>query len=445
MLKTITKKFKLFFVEIKKSRLKIIKSSGLIPLCNFVLKSPLKSIIDEEFFDQRNQKLIKYLVSEFIISIILKLIDGSIRLYHFRNKVNNEMFLQLFRVGAVPHFTTLIYFLKKNIERAHLYFEKIMFRYSIWILKQEIINKSLKIITIDVDATAASIYGKQEGAKKGYNPEKKNNQCYQMQVWSIRETKTLLKIELRHGSVHCSNGFFSDLKILIPALKKLGVKIRLIADSGYENHAVFDYLDSMGIGFIIAQRQRKSVKNAGKWAKNKQNCLKYDCTLKERQLKNKSDYRQIFIQVDKVYDEDGQLYILEFSADEFTNVLVTNMVLLPENIYGLYRDHAQVETIIGELKTGFGSVKSHCKTFDVNQSMTQLSGIAYNVKTFYTSQILQFNDRVPDIATIRDMELHTPGYFANHGGKKKFNIAGTSYERFNEIFNRVMNYKAVEL
>jgi len=119
MLKIITRKFKPFFFEIRKSSLKIIKSSGLLPVYNFMLKSPLKYIIDEEFFDKRNQKYIKYLCSEFILSILLRLIDGSTRLYHFRHKVNNEFFAKLFRSDTVPHFTTLIYFLNKNIEHAH--------------------------------------------------------------------------------------------------------------------------------------------------------------------------------------------------------------------------------------------------------------------------------------------------------------------------------------
>ena len=445
MLKTITRKFKPFFVEIRKSRLKIIKSSGLIPIYNFALKSPLKEIIDEEFYDRRNQKLIQYLVSEFILMILLRLIDGSIRLYHFRHQVNNELFSKMFKTGTVPHFTTLIYFLKRNISHAHNYLGRIMLRYSIWILKQEIKRMSLKTITIDVDATASTIYGNQEGAEKGYNPEKRNRKCYQLQVWSIRETKTLIKVELRKGSTHCANRFLSDLKIIIPELQKLGIKVRLVADSGYENYEVFDYLEKMKVGFVIAQKQRKAVKTAGKWAKNRQNSRKFDCTLKERQLETKQGtYRQIFVQVDKVYDETGQLFILDFASDEFTNVFVTNMALRLENIYGLYREHAQVETIIGELKSGFGSVKSHCGLFNVNQSLTQLSGIAYNLKTQYASQILKCDGKIPDIETIRDEELHIPGYFANHSGRNIFNIASQSYKRFHIIFNRVNNFHKTE-
>ena len=438
MLKTITRKFKPFFIKIKKSNLQLIKSSGLIPLYNFLIKSPLKEIIDEEFLDNRNQKFITYLVSEIILSVLLRLIDGSIRLYHFRNDTNNNFFMKLFHVDKIPHFTTLIYFLKRNISTAHIHLEKIMFRYALWILCQEVNSKNLKTITIDIDATASTLYGNQEGAEKGYNPEKKNARCHQLQIWSIRETKTLLKVELRKGSTHCSNGFLEDLKILIPKLKEIGVNIRLIADSGYENSEVFEYLNEMGVGFIIAQRQRKTVKKAGKWAKNKNNSLKYDCTIKERKLqKEHGDYRQIFVQVDKIYDADGQLYILDFEADEFTNVFATNMSLSAEEIYGLYREHAQVETIIGEIKSGFGAVKSHCSKFNVNQSMTQLCGISYNLKTFYASKILCYGDKIPDIATIRQDELHAPGYFANHSGKKVFNVISTSFKRFNTIFNRV--------
>ena len=442
MLETATRKFKPFFVVIKKSRLHLIKSSGLIPLYNFVLKSPLKEMIDEEFPDRRNQFLIQYLASEFIISILLMLIDGSIRMYHFRHKVNGDIFSKLFEVERVPHFTTLIYFLKRNISHAHKSLEKIMFRFSLWVLIQEIKVRYLKTITIDIDATAANIYGKQEGALKGYNPERKDKRCFQLQVWSIRETKSLLKVELRKGNVHCSNGFLQDLKVLIPELKKLGVNIRLVADSGYEKFNVFDYLDDMGVGFVIAQKQRENVKNAGKWAKNKKKSLKYNCTLKERKLITEGgEYRQIFTQVDRVYDEEGQLYFVEFAADEFTNVYVTNMILSSANIYGLYRDHAQVETIIEELKSGFGTVKSHCHLFDVNQALTQFCGIAYNIKTLYASQVLQCEDKISDIRTIRDEDLHIPGYFANHGGKKVFNVIASSFNRFKRIADAVNNFQ----
>ncbi len=444
MLKTLTKKFKPFFVEIRKSRLQLIKSSGLLTIYNFILKSPLKDIIDEEFQDRRNQKFITYLTSEFILSILLRLIDGSIRLYHFRYKVNNEFLVRLFRSQQVPHFTTLIYFLKRNIEHAHYALERIHLRYSLWVLTQEIRLRNLKTITIDIDATASSIYGTQEGAEKGYNPEERNTRCYQLQVWSIRETKTLLKVELRNGSVHCSNGFLDDLKRIIPELKNLGVRIRLVADSGYEKFEVFDYLNEHGVGFIIAQKQRKTVKNAGKWAKNKKTSRKFDCTLKERFLETKGGiYRQIFVQVDRVYDEDGQLYILDFASDEFTNVFATNMALSAVNVYGLYREHAQVETIIGELKSGFGTVKSRCMKFDVNQSLTQLCGLAYTIKTFYSSRILQYDERIPDIATLRDEEIHVPGYFSNHSGKNILNVIASSFERFSAVFSRVSEYQSI--
>jgi hypothetical protein len=447
MLRTLSRKFKPIFVKIKKSRLKIIKSSGLVPLYNFMLKTPLKEIIDEEFFDTRNQKLIKYLTNEFLISIILRLIDGSIRLYHFRNKVNNNFFTKLFEIDKVPHFTTLIYFLKRNNYTAHKYLSTIMLRVSKWILIQEIKIKKLDTITIDIDATAGSVYGKQEGAEKGYNPEKKGQAAYQLQVWTIRETKTLLKVELRNGSVHCSKGFLDDLKILIPELKKLGVKIRLIADSGYEKYEVFDYLEKNEVGFIFAQRQRKSVKTSGKWAKNKETSLKYDCTLKERFLTyREKNYRQIFIQVDRVYDEHGQLCFVDFLADEFTNVFATNMDIAAENIYGLYREHAQVETIICELKSRLGSVKGRSHSFNVNQSLTQLCGIAYNIKTLYASQILKYsNGEIPDIQTIRDNELHVPGYFANHGGKNVFNVIAGSFKDFSRIYELVNDFQPLSL
>ena len=60
-----------------------------------------------------------------------------------------------------------------------------MFRFSLWILIQKIEIKSLKTIPVDIDAIDADIYGKQEGSLKGYNPEKKDKKCFQLQVWSV--------------------------------------------------------------------------------------------------------------------------------------------------------------------------------------------------------------------------------------------------------------------
>ena len=53
-----------------------------------------------------------------------------------------------------------------------------MFRFSLWILIQKIKIKSLKTITVDIDATDADIYGKQEGFLKGYNPKKKTRNVF---------------------------------------------------------------------------------------------------------------------------------------------------------------------------------------------------------------------------------------------------------------------------
>ena len=438
MLKTITRKFKLFFVGIRRSSLELVKSAGLLPLCNFIFMSPLKTYIDEEILDRRDQSRITYLASEFIITILLRFLEGSIRLFQHRCPGNNNFFKKIFQSGRVPHFTTLIYFLKKNKEDAHRALERVMFRFSIWVLTKEIQRKNLKTITIDVDATAGSIYGKQEGAKRGYNPEKRNQPCFQLQVWTIRETKTLLRLELRNGSTHCSSGILEDLRILIPRLKTLGVKIRFIADSGYESYEVLDYLESMAVGFVIAQKQRKTVKNAGKWAKNKQKSLKYDSTLKERRLETQRGiYRQIFVQVEKIYDEDGQIYFNEFLADEFTNVFVSNMAYKAETIYGMYRNHAQVETIIGELKSDLGAVKSRCHDFSVNQGIVQLCGIAYNMKVLYARSILQSSDEIPNLRRLREEELNIPGYFSNHSGKLVFNVQSESFERFLKIANLV--------
>jgi len=73
----------------------------------------------------------------------------------------------------------------------------------------------------------------------------------------------------------------------------------------------------------------------------------------------------------------------------------------------------------------------------------RLQAVLFNVKTLYAKQILKCDNGVPDIQTIRDKDLHIPGYFANHGGNKVYKIVAGSFKSFSKLFQRVSNFQPV--
>ena len=107
---------------------------------------------------------------------------------------------------------------------------------------------------------------------------------------------------------HRNNGMLKDAKILIPELKKMGLKIRFFADSGYADQKIFDCLNDMSVKFCIAEKQFNTVKKSGKYAKNKKIYIKYKAILKERKkVIGKNVFREIYITVAPVWTDSCRL------------------------------------------------------------------------------------------------------------------------------------------
>ena len=266
-----------------------------------------------------------------------------------------------------------------------------------------------------------------------------------MSVWTIRELKMLIWVSLRHGSAHCQNSWLSDLERIIPELVKMGVSVRLFADSGYESKAAFRYLDKHGVGFMIVQKQHATVKRAGRYARKKKTSIKYRATFKERLLLcGNRKIRQIFLQVHEAYNPTtGQLYFKEFLSDEFTNAFATNMHFSVLQLYRLYRGHAVVETVIEELKNDFEAVKSHGNNFAMNECHTLIAGLAYNLKSQYIRHLKGREAPVPKLSSVRECLIDIPGYFANHSGRKVLNVARDGYPVIAQAITRVKRQQKV--
>lgn len=242
--------------------LKIIGNSGLVLMKDYIVNIGLVAQFNEEIEDKRNQLRIIYRAPEILLCGILRILNGEYRLSHCQNTCK-IFFQEIYSSKTVPDFRTLVYYFNRNPD-THIYLEKILFEMAINHSKKVIEKLRLKSITLDIDQTAKAIYGYQEGAKKGYSAKDRNSKLFQTVTWSIRETKTIIKQEFLSGEKHSAKDFLNRLTLVVESLKKLGVQLRVITDSGYADTSVFEYLDSEGIEFLSAVKQFDTVKKRGK-------------------------------------------------------------------------------------------------------------------------------------------------------------------------------------
>jgi len=437
MLKKFSKLSKKIIRYYGQTNLKIIKNGGLLPLKDFIVSLELIHHIENVGIDNRNQDLIEYTFGEIILGFILKILAGNKRLFDYRYKDDISYFDLIFSKNKEPHENTYRYFLLKN-GYYHRIFSRILFWLFMSQAKRIIEERKINSITIDIDNTARIIYGHQEGAKKGYSANKTYKKLFQATVWYCRELNLLARLELRPGNFHSINNFFKDLKLMINRLKKLGVEILIVADSGYEDQKVMDYLDDRGIKFIFCLKQRKTVKNRGKYAKKKEIFQDTGIQVKER-FPNvyTNPYREIYVNVSDECDDNGQYYF-KFAAGKFTNIFTTNLDWEAIEVYNHYRKHAIIEKIIEELKNDFALGISHNDLIDYNQFMTQLKGIAFNVKSLYLENLgnIVKEHGYIRLSTMQNEIINIPAVIVNPGNRKIIKFAASGFVRVKSIYKK---------
>ena len=107
--------------------------------------------------------------------------------------------------------------------------------------------------TLDVDSTVLTRYGTQQGARRGYNPQKPGRNSHHPLLAFVDECKMIANFWLRSGDAYTTNNFLSFLQDTIDRLK--GKKVSLLrADSGFYGKEIFEFAEQRGINYIIVAR-----------------------------------------------------------------------------------------------------------------------------------------------------------------------------------------------
>jgi hypothetical protein len=116
-------------------------------------------------------------IYQFVLGMVLALYVGFARLNHIRFVAQDPMLTGILKVSELPGQSTFWRFLASlnlNVSWQLLQLQRIL-RERVW----EAANVRLKSITLDTDTTVHTVYGKQMGARKGYNPKNKGKKSFQ--------------------------------------------------------------------------------------------------------------------------------------------------------------------------------------------------------------------------------------------------------------------------
>ena len=293
---------------------------------------------------------------------------------------------------------------------------------------------------LDIDTTVKPLYGHQEGAKIGYNPQKPGRPSHVYHTYFIANLRLVLDVETQPGNQSASSfsrpGLFDFLDTLSSQARPHFIR----GDIGFGNEGTMVEAEQRGQAYLFKIRQTKKVKDLIErlfehrgWAEAGQG---WEGMESELRLSGWSRRRRVVvlrraIRENLALKNTAKTGQLEFAVVQALDpvrsyeyaVLVTT---LEDEILTLaqhYRDRADAENPFDELKNqwGWGGYTTrHLKRCAI---MPRHTALIYNWWSLFARRAIP--NKHAEAITSRPLLLHAIGKQTRHGGQTRLLITST--------------------
>ena len=253
-------------------------------------------------------------------------------------------------------------------------------------------------ILLDLDSTLFPTYGTQEGEAFNYHYQAHG---YHPLLCFDGMTGDLLKLELRPGTMYCSNGAAAFMKPLLEEYQKdyPDIALFLRADSGFATQELYSLCEVNSTSYAIRLKENTVLRTLASELDSElydvtgEDAVSYAVVYGEFEYKAGSwDYpRRVVCKIEKPY---GQMV-------HMTTFVVTNMDSAPEDIIRFYCKRGKMENFIKECKSGFDMEYVSSSTQIVNANRVQIHALAYSLFNWFRRLTLPENMKQDRIDTVR--------------------------------------------
>ena len=414
---------------------------GLFPVATMLEKLGFKQLINESVSVKRKPRCM--CVYDFVLAMVLSIYVGFFRLNQLRFVAQDAMLTGLLKITKLPPQSTFWRFLASlhlGVAQTLLQAQQKM-RERVW----EAANVGLTSVTLDTDTTVHTLYGKQMGARKSYNPKNKGKKSYQPILTFLAETREYIWGELRNGDRPDGKQIARHLAAVFAALPKCIQKIYARADSGfYCCEAVQAYEQAKALFIIVARKTPRLVQalQTADWKPTKTDADE-QCEFRYQPEGWSKAYRFIALRYQKEKTEEEREQYQLFDTPQYTyRVFVTNIEDGAINLLvWFYNQRAGAENLIKEANNDAGLAAHPSGRWATNCVHFQLCMLAYNLNCW----LMLFNReekakaeelRHTTLATARLRFLFVAARIWKHSGR-----SGISYsDQYEEkgLFQRLL-------
>jgi len=361
---------------------------GLFPVATMLEKLGFQKLVEETLTVKRIPRAMT--IYQFVLAMVLALYIGFSRLNHIPFVAKDPMLTGVLQVGSLPGQSTFWRFLASlhvTVARQLLKLQRVL-RERVWAAA----NVQLRALTVDTDTTVHTLYGRQMGARKSYNPKNKGKKSYQPILTFIAETREYVWGELRNGDRPDGKQIARHLGEVFAALPGCVLRIFARADAGfYCWQAVQAYERAQAQFIVVARKTSRLVDQlqAADWKPSPQTDADQQCEFCYQPEGWGKAYRFIALRYEKrdKTPQAHQQYQLFATPQYLYRVFVTNMDDAINLLVWFYQQRAGAENLIKEANNDAGLAAHPSGRWASNCVHFQLAMLAYNLNCW----LLLFN------------------------------------------------------
>ena len=235
--------------------------------------------------------------------------------------------------------------------------------------------------SLDLDSTVFERHGQQEGAAKGYNPQRPGRLSHHPLLAVLAESHFVMHGWLRSGNSGTGRGVTEFLKEGLALWGERG-KLRVVrADAGFFDKELFGFLEERKIPYIVVARFTKCVKREvtriAQWRALDDDYAVGECEIK---LMGWTRARRFTVVRERVRPAKSSVGKKLIELPEYTfRVFVTSLEAAPEEIWRDYNRRADMENRIAELKHDLGADRFCLKDFHATDAVFRSVLLLFNL------------------------------------------------------------------
>jgi len=350
---------------------------GLLVLIKFIDLVNFHKIFNSAYHKpSRNPKRGHYLM---MVGILMLLFIGFNRIWHFVYVRMDAMLCGFFSVTRLPAASTFWRYVESlgiNQAKSLLKVMRIL-RERVW----QLCGFTFYRIRVDIDATVNTVYGNQQGARKGHNPKHRGKQGLRPVLAFIEETREYLVGKLRPGTTVDgaeAAAFIADIENHLPGCVQ---EVLLRADGEFLSWQSVQAAMAAGFDFIIANKGCSPVFDSDQWYQPwRRKPFQYNsCIYQPGGWGRPCRFVAMRILKEQTQLSNQPQQGVLFEDDKYTyRIFCTSLAGSAHQVVAQYDKRADVENLVGEAKReGLDMIPS--TKFKNNYAFFQIVMLAYNI------------------------------------------------------------------